>query len=382
MVIQPVEVFEEYGADWDWQKVVGTGPYTITDVIPGSSVTWTKNPNYWSNDEKYPNNSLPYIDTMKGVEIVEVATIVAGLRSGKLDFTGWPGASQLNSTDQAVSLARTNPELVIHTWSERSNTVTSMNQHEGKPYADIRVRRAMQMALDLDTMNATFFLGRADNIPRGMIAREFKDSMIPFEEWPEEIKGYYGYDPEMAEELLDAAGYPRGNDGIRFQTTFVHFPRYDLSWTELQAAYWREIGIDVVIETPAMAEYTPIKKAGDWDLSAGSLGVKANPWLFMGSYYSGEKPHASGISDGDINTMYDALQLAPNMVEANKLMKKIDMRSIEQHYAIWGPLAPAYTVVQPWVKGYNAEGGFGGMQNMVVFSRLWIDSELKAAMGH
>ena len=326
MVIQPPEVFEEYGADWDWQKVVGTGPYTITDITPGSSVTWTKNPNYWSNDEKYPNNSLPYIDTMRGVQIVEVATIVAGLRSGKLDFTGWPGASQLNSTDQAVGLARTNPELVIHTWSERSNTVTSMNQHEGKPYADIRVRRAMQMALDLDTMNATFFLGRADSIPRGMVAREFKDSMIPFEEWPEEIQGYYAYDPEMAEELLDAAGYPRGDDGIRFKTTFVHYPRYDLSWTELQAAYWREIGVDVVIETPSMAEYTPIKKAGDWDLSAGSLGVKANPWLFMNSYYSGGAGStgvvtgSEGIYDADINAWYDALQLA--VLTHNKCYRK------------------------------------------------------------
>ena len=50
--------------------------------------------------------------------------------------------------------------------------------------------------------------------------------------------------------------------------------------------------------------------------------------------------------------------------------------------ALGGPLAPAFTVHQPWVIGYNAEGGFGGMQNMVVFSRLWIDQELKTEMGH
>ena len=33
---------------------------------------------------------------------------------------------------------------------------------------------------------------------------------IPFEEWNEEVKQYYRYDPEAAEKLLDEAGYPRG----------------------------------------------------------------------------------------------------------------------------------------------------------------------------
>ena len=173
MAIHPREVIDEHGDMADWRTVVGTGPYMITDLVPQVSITWTRNPNYWRNDEKYPENRLPYIDEMKGLQMNEVATMLAGLRSGKIDFVGWPGASQLNSIDQAVSLQETNPELVIHTWSERSNAVTSMNQREG-PYTDIRVRHAMQMALDLDAMNDTFYRGYADTIPRGLVGREFQ----------------------------------------------------------------------------------------------------------------------------------------------------------------------------------------------------------------
>ena len=44
MVIQPPEVIEQYGDMQDWRNVVGTGPYTITDLVPATSVTWTKNP--------------------------------------------------------------------------------------------------------------------------------------------------------------------------------------------------------------------------------------------------------------------------------------------------------------------------------------------------
>ena len=115
----------------------------------------------------------------------------------------------MNVIDQAVSLQETNPELVIHTWSERSNAAHMMNMTR-PPFTDVRVRHAMQMALDLEAMNDTYFLGYGDTIPRGMVGREFREAMTPFEEWPEELTQYYRYDPEGAEALLDEAGYPRG----------------------------------------------------------------------------------------------------------------------------------------------------------------------------
>ena len=384
MAIHPREVIEQYGNMSDWRNVVGTGPYMITDMVPQVSLTWTKNPNYWGYDEKYPENRLPYIDEMTGLVMTEVATMLAGLRSGKIDFIGWPGASQLNSVDQAVSLQRTNPELVVHTWSERSNTVTSMNQREDSPSPlhDIRVRRAMQMALDLESMNATFFRGFADTIPRGLVGREFKEAMIPFEEWPGELKQYYRFDTAGAEKLLDEAGYPRGADGFRFKTTYMHFSRYDVSWTELQAAYWREIGIDVVVETPTNADRAARHKTGDFGLTSGVGGVKADPLSGqMSLYLGGHAGNRSGVNDEQYNAWHDAAFAANTLDEAYELVKKMDYRVIEQHWQIWGPLAPAFTVHQPWVIGYNAEGGFGAMQNQVVFSRLWIDQELKEAMG-
>ena len=287
MAVHPREVIDEYGDMADWRTVVGTGPYMITDLVPQVSITWTRNPNHWRFDEKYPDNRLPYIDEMKGLEINEVATMLAGLRSGKIDFVGWPGASQLNSIDQAVSLQETNPELVIHTWSERSNASTRMNQREGSPFTDIRVRRAMQLAMDLESMNDTYFRGYADTIPRGLVGREFQDYMTPFEEWPEELKQYYRYDPEMAEKLLDEAGYPRGADGTRLSAIYIHFPRFDVSWPELQAAYWREVGVEVIIETPTDAEHSARSASGDYHLSMTVAGVKADPLWQMSAYRGG-----------------------------------------------------------------------------------------------
>ena len=253
--------------------------------------------------------------------------------------------------------------------------------YDNRPWTDIRVRHAMQLALDLEGMNASYGQGFGDTIPRGPIGREFKDAMTPFEEWPEALQRNYDYDPERANALLDEAGYPRGADGMRFKATYVHFPRFDVSWVELSAAYWREIGIDVVIETPAAAEWMPIVNSRDWDIIHMVAGVKADPMTQLFAYKTGWPWNRSGASDPQYDALWEARQAATTLDEAYALSKEMDMHVIEQQWIIWGPLFPAFTVHQPWVIGYNGEGGFGGSQNHVVFSRLWIDQDLKDERG-
>ena len=63
--IYPPEVIQEHGDAHDWKNLVGTGPFTLTDVVDGSSFTYTKYPDYRGFDEKYPENRLPYIDQLK-----------------------------------------------------------------------------------------------------------------------------------------------------------------------------------------------------------------------------------------------------------------------------------------------------------------------------
>ena len=380
MAIQPPEVVEQYGDDWDWQNMVGTGPYMITDLVPGSSITYNKNPEYWGFDEKYPENRLPYIDEYRQLAMPDNATKLAALRSAKIDFAGPPGGGQLSSVDQAESLMRTNPELVVHTWSERSNANAWLDVSK-PPFDDIRVRYAMQMALDLETMNFTYFKGNADTIPRGRVGRAYKGYNVPFEEWPEEIKQYHRYDPERADKLLDEAGYPRGADGIRFKTTYLHLQRFDLGWAELSAAYWRDIGVDVDIELAPDPEYVARQIAGDFGISVFVGGVKAFPVGQMNNFWSGWDRNAV-VRDAEYDAWYEAMQAAATIEEQQRLVKQMDMRSIEQFWVLWGPMSPNFTVHQPWVIGYNNEGGFGGRQLAVLFSRLWIDSELKEEMGH
>ena len=60
----------------DWRNLVGTGPFMMTDLVEESSVTLTKNPDYYGYDEKFPENRLPYVDELKFVIIPEEASIL------------------------------------------------------------------------------------------------------------------------------------------------------------------------------------------------------------------------------------------------------------------------------------------------------------------
>ena len=71
----------------------------LTDWVEGTSMTHTRNPDYWGYDEKYPENRLPYIDRLRALILPEVATQLAALRSGKLDYIGPIGGAALRSID-------------------------------------------------------------------------------------------------------------------------------------------------------------------------------------------------------------------------------------------------------------------------------------------
>ena len=108
----PPEVIEQHGDLTDCDNMVGTGPYMLTEWVENSSMTYSKNPDYWDYDEKYPENRLPYIDQISRLIMPEKATQMAALRSGRIDYIGQSGGGQLQAA-QVESLRRTNPEIVV-----------------------------------------------------------------------------------------------------------------------------------------------------------------------------------------------------------------------------------------------------------------------------
>ena len=382
-VIYPPEVIEEHGDYKDWRNTVGTGPYELTEVVEESSRTWTKNPDYWGYDPKYPDNRLPYTDKVVALLMPEGATRLAALRAGQLDMLGTVGDSQLRSIDEVEGLRQTNPEIVMHQYKFRSDNVFYLVGLQRPPWNDIRVRQAMQMALDLDTVVDTYYKGYGDATPQGQIGNDVAGIGTPFEEWPDDVKKTYRYDPEGAEALLDAAGYPRGDDGIRLKTGMAYFERYDVSYAELAAGYWREIGVDVEIDVFGVGETGAV--TADQDAYRISWGEGAFRYALPGPVtwmFYGERASRDGLQDPEYDALVDAMLAASTLDEQNRLAKEANMYIIENQLRVWGPETPQFQATQPWIIGYNGEMRIGDSETQSFLAYLWIDSALKAAMGH
>ena len=384
--ILPPEVIEKYGDYEDWRNVVGTGPVMLTDYVEGVSQTFTRNPDYWGYDPKYPQNRLPYIDQLRSLYMAEEATRISALRTGKVDMLHQTSGIAISSVDVVRSLQRTNPEIEVDSFYYSSGASIGLNVRNA-PFDDVRVRHALQMALDLETINDTYFAGYArwEN-PAWAFSKGY---YTPFEEWPEELKQYYTYDPEGAEKLLDAAGYPRGADGVRFKVEYQHRDVMDLGYYEIVAGYFAEIGVDVTINIADTATWVADKGEGNYEMSWGFM-ANADPGWSVGFAYRADNPFVREFLGGGVETpetpeldaAYDAFYAATTVEEQMKASREFDMAVIKQHNLIWGPMAPAFQVNQPWVKGFNGEYSLGILRYKSVLYRLWIDQELKEAMGY
>ena len=81
------EVVEEYGGETEWENVVGTGPFILTDFVSNSQVLFERNPNYWETNPIGPGmgDQLPYLDEFQMVIIVDPSVTEASFRSAEID---------------------------------------------------------------------------------------------------------------------------------------------------------------------------------------------------------------------------------------------------------------------------------------------------------
>ena len=205
------EVVDEFGDIQDWRNVTGTGPYQLTDVVEGSSWTYTKIDDYWGFDPKYPDNRLPYADTVEFLVVNDMTAITSLMRSGQADWIGFGLNSHLTSVDSAVNLQKTKPDLVLHPYAYRSETAFQFNNQK-KPWTDIRVRQALSLAIDHESMAENYQQGWGDASPQAATGSNVIGYALPFEEWPEEERQR----PGVRRVLRERAGryYRRGAAGV------------------------------------------------------------------------------------------------------------------------------------------------------------------------
>ena len=213
------------------------GPYLITKYDVGSQVVLEPNP-YWPG--------VPATDYLKAgfKHIVlrffgDTAALQANLLSGDIDVDSYL------TLDQASALKSREPDRFDYLTFPPSRTYTHIDVQKANPILqDVRVRRALLMAIDRQTLNTKLF-GGMDLVPNSFVSPrdEHYDPNIPT----------VPYDPAGARKLLAEAGWTPGPDGVcrnaaGERLSFELLSSAGVRYRELEMAViqsgWRQIGVE------------------------------------------------------------------------------------------------------------------------------------------
>ena len=378
--IEPREAVEKWGNLDDWHHAIGTGPFILKDFVPNDSATLVRNPNYWGHDEKNSQNQLPYIDTLKILIIPEKAKAIEALRAGKID------ALDGLTPSEADAIQKTNPELLRVTYPA-SNALTLDPRNDRAPFNDIRVRKAMQMAIDLPTIAKDYYKGTCRPYPSSITSYYMKGWGFPYEEWPQELKDEYAYNPTMARQLLDDAGYPDG-----FKTNIVADATGDMDLLKIVKGYLAAVGIDMEIRPMPSADTSAFVYGRKHDQLAqrgkigklGALGL--NPVNFL-SRIASSPANYMVITDPVLDAFHPKAWEVSSFDEIKKLLRDCNEYVARQHFLISLLQPMECALYQPWFKGYigqrDALTGADGPHLLFYYpARFWIDQKLKKSLGH
>ena len=379
--IEAREAVQKWGDLKDWHHAIGTGPFILKDFVSGSSATLIRNHNYWGHDEHFPQNQLPYIDKLKILIIPDRNKAIGALCTGEID------ALDGLLPSQAYSIQKTNPEILQVAYPA-GNATTIDPRNDTVPFSDIRVRKAMQIAIDLPTIARTHYGGTCLPYPSTVTSNYRKGWGFPYEEWPQDLKDEYAYNPTRARKLLADAGYPYG-----FKTNIVADVTGDMDLLQIVKSYFAEVGIEMEIRTMshvATADYVNNFKH-DQLAQRGSIGkigrLFVPPIHDLGRLTSGQTGNYLNVSD-PVNDAFHAKAMGTTNVEdLQKILRDQNEYVARQHFDISLLQPMEYALYQPWLKGYNGQhgsiSGSDGPQLLFFYpARFWIDQKMKKSMGH
>lgn len=374
------EAVQKWGDLTDWHHAIGTGAFILQDFISHDSASLIKNCDYWAFDERYPQNQLPYLDSVKFIVEPEEILAIEKMRKRKIDIIDHI------SPIQAYSMKKTNPEILMLTHPD-SNALSIEPRNDAVPFNDIRVRKAMQIAIDLPAIAQSYYKGFIDPFPCTLTSKYLSGWGFPYEEWPNDLKEEYAYNPKTAKDLLAKAGYPCG-----FKTNIVAGTDADLGLLEIIQSYFAAIGIDMEIRTLDNAEWLDfVKKEHKHDQLAhrtgGSpLGHTSAPVHDLAQYRKGSPNNWAMVDDDRFDSFLSQALEATGIEEMKKIIRDANEYVARSHFSISLLQPMAYSLCQPWVKGFSAQFGSawahagGPARSSFYLSRFWIDHDLKKAI--
>ena len=368
---------------------VGSGPYVVDSVDPGSRIVYRRNPDYWGRDTPAMAGFANY-ETVTVEYFLDATARFEAFKSGVFDIyvESDPVAWETAYDFPAVRDGRVVQSTFVSDRPERYFGFFFNTRRE--VFADRQVRRALSMLFDFEWVNENLFsgrytrtgsfwqnsdelsaLGRAANETEMELLAPFPDAVLPAVmdgTYAPTVTDGSGRDRDVMRQavaMLAEAGYAiedgrmvRDGEQLAFEIllgTVVGASRNEIE--RMALAYERTaeaIGIDVTLRGVDDAQFQQRRQAYDYDMVAGSLSASLSPgaeqiWRWGSQSRDPEGTfNFAGASDPAIDAMIEAIVDARDREDFAAAVRALDRILISGHYAV-----PLYHLREKWVAHWS-----------------------------
>ena len=295
--LSPVQeaTIEANGEAWATapETYVSNGPFYMTEWVPGSHITFSKNPYYWNAD-------AIKLDRLKFVLMEDSNAAYSAYQTGEvLMIKDVP-------TEEIPSLTGTDDfyvDPIIGTY------YISLNIQKA-PFDDVNVRKALSLAIDREYVASTLMQGTYTAAGNFMGPGWMDTDGTEFMSNANGGKPYidttnFEANLEEAKQLLADAGYP---DGEGFPT--ISYTTNDAGYHKVVAEYlqqaWAELGIDLQVNIVEWSSFTPMRRSGDFEVARnGWVGDYSDPSNMLELFCTTNGNNDGKFSNADFDAAID-----------------------------------------------------------------------------
>ncbi|SUT86930.1 oligopeptide ABC transporter periplasmic oligopeptide-binding protein [Actinobacillus ureae] len=335
------KVVEQFGDSWAKKaNLVGNGAYKLVEHVINEKIVFERNSNYW-NDKETVINKATYL------AIPNATTDVARYKAGDLDVTNYT-----LPPEQFAKLKKDLPEEVF-TARTLSTYLYEMNLNK-KPFDDLRVRKALNLALDR-TIITDKVLGQGQT-PTYVFTPTYihEGQKIQSPEYSQQTMTERN---AQAIKLLEEAGFSKANPlkfSILYNTNDNH-KKIAIAAASLWKANTKGL-VQVELENQEWKTYLDTRREGKYDLARAGWSADYNQASTFVTYFLSDSSnnktgYASKAYDEAVAESYKATD-AEGRATAYAKAEKV----LADDYAI----VPIYNyvnprLVKPYVKGYSGK---------------------------
>ena len=337
--IQPQGLYEWAGGDVkDSTKARGGGPWILEDYQAGSVARFKPNEAYRKVF------GVPYVDKLQVAILATGSPRLQAWTSKQIQFFA-PLTGQMDTAKKA------RPESQWTSNFAATNTNALFMKTTQKPFDDIRVRRAMSMAVDRDGWGKT--LQQEFKWESGPITWGYPTWKLDYTKMPADTQKWLKYDIAEAKKLIEAAGV--SSSTAYTMHMYPYSPDYNPE-SQLLIDSLNKIGIKSTLKVYEYNNWLATAYTGKYnDMLYGPDNLDRVTQQFSDRFTkSGERNH-SDVSDAEMTKLLADFGAAKGAEAAKPIADAMQIRSIDQAYAVYRPQPVSPRTWDPAIQNNNGE---------------------------